>query len=103
MHNSKSSRATPISRSNEVGFEIKPLPANSSENKHSSLYDEFPLPPKSPGYDTDTVSSVAMSLVDEATLSTSRLNQTDGTSPLFDVATSTLEPVWPPKQRQVLG
>jgi hypothetical protein len=98
-----SSRATPISRSNEVGFEIKPLPANGSENKHRSLYDEFPLPPKSPGYDTDTISSVTMSLVDEATLSTSRLNQTDGTSPLFDVATSTPESGWPPNQRQVSG
>jgi hypothetical protein len=101
MHNSMSSRATPISRSNEVGFEIKPLPANGSENKHRSLYDEFPLPPKSPGYDTDTISSVTMSLVDEATLSTSRLNQADGTSPLSAVATSTPESGWPPKQRQV--
>jgi hypothetical protein len=101
MQNSKSSRATPTPRSNEEGFEIKPLPSGSSENKHRSLYDEFPLPPKSPGYDTDTISSIAMSLVDEATYSTSRLNQTDGTSPLFHVATSTPESGWPPKQRQV--
>jgi hypothetical protein len=44
-----------------------------------------------------------MSLVGEATVSTSRLNQTDGTSPLFDVATPTPESEWPPKQLQVSG